>query len=811
VAQRFVTPPNWPRPPEGWLPPSGWQPDPTWGPAPTNWQFWVDDLPAPPPRPVTVLPPTPLLSAHVPEVIGEDGQVALVNDHVVLAFTDRRSTSAVKRAIGLRAYPLAVIADIRVLPDAHRGHPTLQVVVRPDADLLRPLLKNTHPGPGDDPDTLILRKGGTVAEAEAFAAGVRARLAGAAVGPPTAALVDTGRLPITVSGSNTRATFDGVTVMLEVSSWTASPAKKNAYPRQIPASAVTDVLITHPRLTGQLSFLLAGGPDREAAIDPKADLNTVELNADDSQSYAVLGAAVLTAARRSGVTVQSHLLPPEAPAAPAPPLLTPPPPPLRPAATPPPPRVPVQLSGEQALTTHVLDEPEKISRLGAHKRAQELATEVVGLRQRVAALDEQLSRLGALTVSDLERQAELLRAEQAGLRASMRAERDEHARGLAAEAEQARTRAEQQLSELNRRCAEAQERLTELAARVVVTDEEVLLQEAGIYRYRHPLSDAIAYQVELAKLQDQIKTMAKRDGGAVTGATSWSINGSASQGRAMVRDFSKLMLRAYNAEADTLVRSLKPFKVEAAIDRLSKVTETIARLGKTMDIRISAAYHRLRVKELELTADHLAMVAEEKEREREEKQRLREERKAQQEIEREKERLEKERQHYRNAYDALLAGGDLTGAEQLQAKLDDLQKAIEDADYRAANIRAGYVYVISNVGAFGEGVVKVGMTRRLDPMDRVRELGDASVPFRFDVHAIHFSDDAVGIEAAIHHQLADRRVNMVNPRREFFHTTPGEVKALLAKLAGNLLQFEDFPEALEYRQSLVQQRALSSS
>ncbi|SDY77531.1 T5orf172 domain-containing protein [Modestobacter sp. DSM 44400] len=86
------------------------------------------------------------------------------------------------------------------------------------------------------------------------------------------------------------------------------------------------------------------------------------------------------------------------------------------------------------------------------------------------------------------------------------------------------------------------------------------------------------------------------------------------------------------------------------------------------------------------------------------------------------------------------------------------------------------MYVISNVGAFGESMVKVGMTRRLDPMDRVRELGDASVPFRFDVHAIHFSEDAVGIESALLQKLADRRVNMVSPRREFFHASPGEVR-----------------------------------
>ncbi len=138
----------------------------------------------------------------------------------------------------------------------------------------------------------------------------------------------------------------------------------------------------------------------------------------------------------------------------------------------------------------------------------------------------------------------------------------------------------------------------------------------------------------------------------------------------------------------------------------------------------------------------------------------------------------------------------------MRAQLEDIDKAIEDVDYRAANIRAGYVYVISNVGALGERMIKVGMTRRLDPMDRVRELSDASVPFNFDVHALFFSDDAYGIEAEMHRRLADRRVNRVNLRREFFYATPAEARDLLKELTGELLQFDEAPEALEYHQSL---------
>jgi Meiotically Up-regulated Gene 113 (MUG113) protein len=137
-----------------------------------------------------------------------------------------------------------------------------------------------------------------------------------------------------------------------------------------------------------------------------------------------------------------------------------------------------------------------------------------------------------------------------------------------------------------------------------------------------------------------------------------------------------------------------------------------------------------------------------------------------------------------------------------EAKLEEIRAAVDGVDDRAANVRAGYVYVISNVGAFGERMVKIGMTRRLDPLDRVRELGDASVPFRYDVHAVIFSRDAVELETRLHHELAEHRVNLVNTRREFFYATPTEVRDVLSRLDGNsVLTFTEEPEALEWRQS----------
>jgi hypothetical protein len=227
-----------------------------------------------------------------------------------------------------------------------------------------------------------------------------------------------------------------------------------------------------------------------------------------------------------------------------------------------------------------------------------------------------------------------------------------------------------------------------------------------------------------------------------------------------------------------------------------------------MNIRISAAYHALRIRELELTSDYLEKRAEEKEREAAERERLREERRVQQELARERARLEKEHQHYTNVINRLIEQGKLEAAEEHRATLARIAKAIEDVDYRVANVRAGYVYVISNVGAFGDHMVKIGLTRRIDPTERIRELGDASVPFRYDTHALFFSDDAVGLEAKMHDHLAERRVNWVNKRREFFYVSPAEAKKALLELAGELLEYVDEPEALEFRQSVNHVRAL---
>ncbi len=335
---------------------------------------------------------------------------------------------------------------------------------------------------------------------------------------------------------------------------------------------------------------------------------------------------------------------------------------------------------------------------------------------------------------------------------------------------------------------------------LVDLDDERVLQEVGIYNYHHPLEDAAQYRSRLAAINQSIKDAVKA-GEAILASDMFTYNNSLAKGRKMTADLSKLMLRAYNAEADNCIRALRAGNVVTAKKRLDRAVEAIAKLGAMMEMRVNPRYHELRFEELELTSDYLMKKQEEKEAAREERARLREERQAEQELAAERERLDKERSHYLSALETLRLNADTDAIAEMERRIQDVDTAIAQNDYRVANIRAGYVYVISNPGSFGKRMVKIGMTRRLEPMDRVRELGDASVPFPFDVHALFFADDAVAVEQELHEAFAETRVNRVNTRREFFFATPTEVREVLAQKLGALLEFTEQPEATQYLQS----------
>jgi hypothetical protein len=332
---------------------------------------------------------------------------------------------------------------------------------------------------------------------------------------------------------------------------------------------------------------------------------------------------------------------------------------------------------------------------------------------------------------------------------------------------------------------------------IPLSDDNVL-QSIGIYRYHHPLENAAGFKEQLTDVEVEIVSLVK-DAKAIEVSNQFTFENSLAKGQRLCSDLGKLMLRAYNSEADNCIRSLRVGNIQTARKRMEASRKAIARLGAVMEMQISEAYHQLRLQEIELTSDWLMKKHEEKDKLKEDRARLREEKRVEKEFSDERERLNKEKSHLQNAIDVLSQKGETD--PQLEEKLSIINDAIEQNDYRLANIRSGYVYVISNRGAFGNGVVKIGLTRRLEPQERITELGGASVPFRFDVHALFFSEDAVTLENELHTHFRSRAVNAVNIRKEFFFAKPTEVRAVLIEKMGNLLEFSEGAESLEYLQS----------
>ncbi len=350
--------------------------------------------------------------------------------------------------------------------------------------------------------------------------------------------------------------------------------------------------------------------------------------------------------------------------------------------------------------------------------------------------------------------------------------------------------------------------------KIIWMDDEILVQEFGLYQPTFDFASSLDYKEELAKVRALQKDMIKK-GQAVTGNTNWQVDGSASKGKKMVSDTQKLLLRAFNSECDDLVSKVRYTNFDASLTRISKSAETISKLGAIMGISVTQQYLSAKIKEIRLAFEYQLKKQQEKEDLKAARAEQREQARVQKELEEQRKKIEKEQTHYQTVFQKLeaqlLAHPDdpdlLDKKAKMEQQLSDIEKSLTDIDYRQANMKAGYVYVISNIGAFGENVYKIGMTRRLEPQDRIDELGDASVPFNFDVHAMIFSDDAPALEAALHRAFEDKKLNMINHRREFFRVTLDEIKDVIRKNFDKTVEFVDVPIAEQYRASMKMREA----
>lgn len=276
---------------------------------------------------------------------------------------------------------------------------------------------------------------------------------------------------------------------------------------------------------------------------------------------------------------------------------------------------------------------------------------------------------------------------------------------------------------------------------------------------------------------------------------------------------SRQLLRAFNAEADYYTSNVTLKNVDNYRNKLARTFETLNKLFEVDRVQLSQELLKTKLKQLDIIYQYKRQIEIEKELLKAQKEEIREQQKVEKEIQNQKRKLEKEERQFNNEMTKLLkylnaANNDIERQiyadkiSELEDKIKVLEKDKENVLQRESNTRAGFVYIISNIGSFGENIYKIGMTRRLEPMDRISELSSASVPFPFDVHALIFSEDAPALETTLHNYFRDKEVNKVNPRKEFFNVDLKEIKEVVHKEFNNTVHFTDLAVAEQYRESI---------
>lgn len=335
--------------------------------------------------------------------------------------------------------------------------------------------------------------------------------------------------------------------------------------------------------------------------------------------------------------------------------------------------------------------------------------------------------------------------------------------------------------------------------------------EFGIYEPHFDYETSELFKEEIKDVREDQKELI-RDKVAVLGGDGWTVNDSVQKGRTMINKQKKLMLRAFNGECDGFISNVSWNNETRMEERIEKTVEAINKMGESQRVYISSNYKELKIKELRLTHEYKLKKYEEKEQQRQIRDQMREEEKARRDFEKAQKEAEKEekmlQQAMKKAHEEIAKASE-EEREKYETQLANIQEQLKEAEEKnqraismAQQTKSGHVYVISNIGSFGENVYKIGMTRRLEPLDRVNELGDASVPFKFDVHAMIYSEDAPELENNLHKAFEKNRINYVNRRREYFSLPLNEIEVIVKENYGEI-EFIKEAEAKEYRESII--------
>lgn len=324
----------------------------------------------------------------------------------------------------------------------------------------------------------------------------------------------------------------------------------------------------------------------------------------------------------------------------------------------------------------------------------------------------------------------------------------------------------------------------------------------------HSLLDELAEHFGHTEAGERLKHARYHSQVMVENDTAWQCDYTEPKRKKMAGLF---VLDAFNGKADSILSRVKHDNYGILAQEMKDACTLVNYNGKAFrDASITDAYLHARQEELRWAAIVQELKLKEKEEQRQIREKIREEEKARRDYERAIREAAKEEDMLRQAMAKAQAQISQATAEQrakyeeqlttLQAKLVETEAKNQRAISMAQQTRRGHVYVISNIGSFGENVYKIGMTRRLDPLDRVKELGDSSVPFEFDVHAMIYSDDCPALEHQLHKHFVQGQINKVNHRKEFFRANLNSIREEISSLGINA-QWTMTAVAAEYRET----------
>jgi hypothetical protein len=350
-----------------------------------------------------------------------------------------------------------------------------------------------------------------------------------------------------------------------------------------------------------------------------------------------------------------------------------------------------------------------------------------------------------------------------------------------------------------------------LVHEIQLYEEQQEIQSYGLYKPHFDFDTSEKYKEALEKVRENEKALVKNEEAAIC-TQQWSVNGSTSEGAKQTKRYIKLMLRAFNGECEALIADVRWNNATRMEERLQKSFEAINKMGETHTTSITGKYLKYKLDELRLSYEYQDKLHQEKEEQRQIQEQIREEEKAQKDIEKALKESDDEEKRYNKALEQAkkeMENAEGEKLEKLKAQMQQLQLELAEAMAKkeralsmAQQTKAGHVYIISNIGSFGENVFKIGMTRRLEPMDRVKELGDASVPFSFDVHGIIYSENAPELENILHKEFDDNKLNLINNRKEFFDVPLVDIEKVVRKY-DSTLELTKIAEAREYKESIA--------